>query len=73
MKFVILILGFFAAAATAQEYPNRPIRVIVPYAAGGLPDTMARLVGAKMGEALGQQMVVENRGGAGGSSALPRW
>jgi tripartite-type tricarboxylate transporter receptor subunit TctC len=40
--------------------------VIVPYAAGGLPDTMARLVGQKMSESLGQQMVVENRGGAGG-------
>ena len=57
---------FAALAAHAQDYPNKPIRVIVPYAAGGLPDTMARLVGAKMGEALGQQMVVENRGGAGG-------
>jgi tripartite-type tricarboxylate transporter receptor subunit TctC len=60
------LLFLFSFAATAQDYPNRPIRVIVPYAAGGLPDTMARLVGAKMGEALGQQMVVENRGGAGG-------
>jgi len=66
MKFFVLILGLFAAAACAQEYPNRPIRVIVPYAAGGLPDTIARLVGQRMGESLGQQMVVENRGGAGG-------
>src|SRR5687767_233571 len=66
MKLVVFILGFFAVAAAAQDYPNRPIRVIVPYAAGGLPDTMARLVGAKMGEALGQQIVVDNRGGAGG-------
>jgi tripartite-type tricarboxylate transporter receptor subunit TctC len=63
--FNFLLLVLFSFAATAQDYPNRPIRVIVPYAAGGLPDTMARLVGAKMAEALGQQMVVENRGGAG--------
>ena len=66
MKLLALVLGLFIATASAQDYPNRPIRVIVPYAAGGLPDTMARLVGAKMSEALGQQMVVENRGGAGG-------
>jgi tripartite-type tricarboxylate transporter receptor subunit TctC len=63
-NFVLLFL--LSLGAAAQDYPNRPIRVIVPYAAGGLPDTMARLVGAKMAEALGQQMVVENRGGAGG-------
>ena len=66
MKWIALVLGFFLSTVSAQDYPNRPIRVIVPYAAGGLPDTMARLVGAKMSEALGQQMVVENRGGAGG-------
>jgi tripartite-type tricarboxylate transporter receptor subunit TctC len=66
MKLLVFILGLFAVTAAAQEYPNRPIRVIVPYAAGGLPDTMARLVGQKMGESLGQQMVIENRGGAGG-------
>jgi tripartite-type tricarboxylate transporter receptor subunit TctC len=63
-NFVLLFL--LSLGAAAQDYPNRPIRVIVPYAAGGLPDTMARLVGAKMAETLGQQMVVENRGGAGG-------
>jgi tripartite-type tricarboxylate transporter receptor subunit TctC len=65
-SFTFLLLFLFSFVASAQDYPNRPLRVIVPYAAGGLPDTMARLVGAKMAEALGQQMVVENRGGAGG-------
>jgi tripartite-type tricarboxylate transporter receptor subunit TctC len=53
-------------AVSAQGYPARPIKVVVPYAAGGLPDTMARLVGQKMGESMGQQLVVENRAGAGG-------
>ena len=67
MKFLLVsLLSLFAAGVAAQDYPNRPIRVIVPYAAGGLPDTMARLVGMKMAESLGQQMVIENRGGAGG-------
>jgi tripartite-type tricarboxylate transporter receptor subunit TctC len=65
MLFVTLLtLGI--PAACAQGYPSRPIKVVVPYVAGGLPDTMARLAGQKMGEGLGQQLVVENRGGAGG-------
>jgi tripartite-type tricarboxylate transporter receptor subunit TctC len=67
MKLVAFALSLaFSFAACAQGYPNRPVKVVVPYAAGGLPDTMARLVGQKMGEAMGQQLVVENRGGAGG-------
>ena len=67
MKLVAFVLSLVTAlAAQAQGYPNRPVKVVVPYAAGGLPDTMARLVGQKMGESLGQQMVIENRGGAGG-------
>jgi tripartite-type tricarboxylate transporter receptor subunit TctC len=71
MKFLLVsLLSLFAAGVAAQDYPNRPIRVIVPYAAGGLPDTMARLVGMKMAESLGQQMVIENRGGAGGNIAI---
>jgi len=52
----------------AQEWPVKPIRMIVPYAAGGLPDTMTRLLGQRLGEGLGQPIVVENRGGAGGIS-----
>jgi len=67
MRFVAFVLSaLLSFAAWAQAYPNRPVKVVVPYAAGGLPDTMARLVGQKLGESLGQQMVVENRGGAGG-------
>src|SRR5262245_26149260 len=67
MKGVAFVLCLAAALSVdAQGYPNRPIKVVVPYAAGGLPDTMARLVGQKMGDAMGQQMVIENRGGAGG-------
>ena len=68
MKSILAIALFAAGAAFAQDYPNKPIRVIVPYAAGGLPDTITRLVGPKMADALGQQIVVENRGGAGGIS-----
>jgi tripartite-type tricarboxylate transporter receptor subunit TctC len=52
--------------AAAQEYPNRPITMIVPYPAGGGVDVMGRLVGQKLSVALGQQVVIENRGGAGG-------
>ena len=67
MKRVAFVLCLFASlAVNAQGYPARPIKVVVPYAAGGLPDTMARLVGQKMGDAMGQQMVIENRAGAGG-------
>jgi tripartite-type tricarboxylate transporter receptor subunit TctC len=67
MKLVAFVLALIVSfAASAQSYPTRPVKVVVPYAAGGLPDTMARLVGQKIGESLGQQLVVENRGGAGG-------
>lgn len=57
-----------ATTAIAQEFPNKPVKVIVPYAAGGLPDTMARLIGQHIGDSFGQQFIVENRGGAGGIS-----
>jgi tripartite-type tricarboxylate transporter receptor subunit TctC len=68
LKLLAICLFLLAGIASAQNYPARPIRLIVPYAAGGLPDTMARLVTPRMSEALGQQLLVENRPGAGGIS-----
>ena len=67
-----LLAGFFSAgAALAQSadarWPERPIRFIVPFTAGSSSDTVARLVAQKLGERLGQQLVVENRVGGGGS------
>ena len=56
-------------SAFSQDYPERPITLIVPYAAGGGNDVMARIVAEKMSKTLGQQIVIENRGGAGGSIA----
>ena len=55
-----------AAQDAAKDYPTRPITLIVPYPAGGGVDLMGRLVGQKLSVALGQQVVIENRGGAGG-------
>jgi tripartite-type tricarboxylate transporter receptor subunit TctC len=58
-----------AGSAQAQDYPTRPITLVVPYAAGGGNDVMARIVAEKMSKTLGQQIVIENKGGAGGSIA----
>jgi tripartite-type tricarboxylate transporter receptor subunit TctC len=59
-------------AASAQTYPNRPITMIIPFAAGGPTDVLGRLVGQRMGEVLGQQFVIENVGGAGGMTGALR-
>ena len=76
MKSVLTALLALAAAtqlAKADDtYPNRPITMIVPFAAGGASDTIARLIGDEMGKALGQRIVNENTPGAGGSTALTR-
>lgn len=62
----VLALALSAGAVFAQSYPSRPIRMIVPYPPGGSTDVLARAVAQKMGESMGQQIVVDNRGGAGG-------
>ena len=59
-------------AASAEDYPSRPITIVVPYAAGGLFDSIARALAESMRGPMGQTVVIENVGGAGGSIALGR-
>ena len=56
-----------SAAVGAQSYPAKPIRLLVPYPPGGGTDIIARIVGQKLAESVGQQIVIDNRGGAGGT------
>ena len=64
-----LLLAFTASSVCAQTFPSRPIRLIVPFAAGGPIDLLSRTIAAKLTETIGQSVVVENRAGAGGSLA----
>ncbi len=65
-RFTTGLAVLLSTCAAAQNYPNRPVRLIVPFPAGGGNDTIARTVGNKLAIALGQQFVVDNRPGAGG-------
>ena len=69
MVLAVAVSAVFSLSANAQApYPNQGIRFIVPYAPGGLPDTVARIVGQHLQERIGQSVVIENR--AGGGSVL---
>src|SRR5215217_7274399 len=59
-------------AASAQNYPTKPVTMVIPFAAGGPQDQIGRVMGQRMGELLGQQVVVENVGGAGGMTGSKR-
>src|ERR1041385_4040491 len=69
MLAALFALMMSAATAFAQGYPNKPVRVVVGFAAGGPSDVIGRIVAQKLSEALGQQFYVENVGGAGGNTA----
>ena len=60
----VLMLG---AAANAQDYPSRPVKIVVPFPAGGSNDIIARILAQKLNERTGQSFLIENRGGAGGN------
>src|SRR2546426_11865001 len=65
---IVVAFALASAGVKAEDrYPSKPVRIVVSFAAGGPTDTVARIMGTKMGELLGQQFVVENKAGAGGN------
>jgi tripartite-type tricarboxylate transporter receptor subunit TctC len=69
-SFIVVATLALAWPALAQTYPGKPVRMIVPFAAGGPVDVVARLIGQKLSDKLGQQFVVENQVGAGGNTGM---
>src|SRR5207247_2607076 len=65
--FTVFLAVSLAAAAPAQDYPNRPVRIVIPLSPGGTTDVPGRMVAQKLSETLGQQFFVENKAGAGGT------
>jgi tripartite-type tricarboxylate transporter receptor subunit TctC len=72
VALAVLGIAFGHTNALGQQFPTKPITLVVPAAAGGPTDTVARMVGEAMGRRLGQQVIVENMGGAGGTIGMAR-
>jgi tripartite-type tricarboxylate transporter receptor subunit TctC len=69
---VAIAVACTAQPANAQEWPTRPVTMVVPFPAGSASDTIGRIVGARLSEVLGQQVIIENVGGAGGTTGVAR-
>ena len=68
--FLLSIFSLSSGIAAQDNYPNKPIRFVVPFVAGGPTDIQGRMLGEKLGQRLGQQVVIDNRGGAGGNIGM---
>jgi tripartite-type tricarboxylate transporter receptor subunit TctC len=68
-RFILVFVGLVAFPAFAQQYPARPVRVLIPFTIGSAADIIARAMEPQMREKLGQPLVIDNRGGAGGNIA----
>src|SRR5262245_42873301 len=67
-RWVVVLLGALPlGVAPAQDYPNQTVKIVVPFVAGGGVDVVARIVAPRLGEELGQSVIIENRSGAGGA------
>jgi tripartite-type tricarboxylate transporter receptor subunit TctC len=67
IRMIALVMGLLTIQVSAQTYPNKPIRIVIPYGSGGAPDILGRLIGVKLQASLGQPVIVENHPGAGGT------
>lgn len=67
LRYVLVALACFACTAYAQNYPTKPIRLVLPFPPGGGTDALARIIGPKLAENLGQTLVIDNRAGAAGN------
>ena len=66
-RIIAVLLGFVVLQVSAQTYPNKPLKIVIPYGPGGTPDILGRLIGVKLQTSLGQPVIVENHPGAGGT------
>src|ERR1700737_750409 len=67
LSAALSVIAISSTCALAQQWPTQPVRVVVPFAPGGAVDIVARVVAKSLSESLGQQFIVDNRGGAGGT------
>src|SRR5258706_13044528 len=70
MRVFILFLFLISSGVAAQGYPDKPVRLIIPFPPGGSNDVVGRVIGAQLGERLGQTVIIDNRGGAGGTIGI---